>query len=232
MNNRLINTKVAGGGGGCTDIVDNYDPFGGNGVALYQLNGNALDSSPSANNGTLIGTGTYGTGVFGQAYVNNNTSAISCGSFGISGSSATFSASMWVKFDTLSFAQVFAMITGSNTVNSTYALSVNTSGNFYIDAYGHAYFFNNTPVVANQWYHIVGVSNASNHKLYINGSLAGEINQSLTFVSNFSAIGGRSIDNSTIYPDALRGSIDQVRIFNKALSAGEVTTLYNETPCN
>jgi hypothetical protein len=28
------------------------------------------------------------------------------------------------------------------------------------------------------------------------------------------------------------GSIDQVRIFNKALSASEVTTLYNETACN
>ena len=48
MNNRLINTKVAGGGG-CTDIVDNYDPFGGGGVALYQLNGNANDVSGNYN---------------------------------------------------------------------------------------------------------------------------------------------------------------------------------------
>ena len=74
MNNRLINTKVAGGGGGCTDIVDNYDPFGGNGVALYQLNGNANDLSPNAYNGTFT-TPAYGTGVFGQAAVLNGSSS-------------------------------------------------------------------------------------------------------------------------------------------------------------
>jgi len=32
--------------------------------------------------------------------------------------------------------------------------------------------------------------------------------------------------------DPFNGQIDQVRIFNKALSAGEVTTLYNETACD
>jgi hypothetical protein len=216
----------------CSGTTNTLDILSdGSCIAAYPLDGSPADLSGNYN-GVLVGTGSFRVGEFDLAYANNNTSAISCPPFGISGSSATFSASMWIKFDTLSFGHNFIMVTGSNTVDSTYCLGVNTSGNMLIDAYGHAYFFNNTPVVANQWYHIVGVSNASNHKLYINGSLAGEINKSLTFVSNFSAIGGRSIDNSTIYQDALRGSIDQVRIFNKALSAGEVTTLYNETACN
>ena len=68
MNNRLINTKVAGGGG-CTDIVDNYDPFGGNGVALYQFNGDLTDVSTNWN---LSASGVnYPSGAFGQAVAGN-----------------------------------------------------------------------------------------------------------------------------------------------------------------
>ncbi len=144
--NRLIKSNNAGAA--CTtDTVQILDGTPLESIATYQLNGNALDSSSSANNGTLIGTGTYGTGVFGQAYDNNNTSAISCGSFGISGSSAIFSASMWVKFGTVSGSEEFIMVTGSNTVNSAYVLARNSSG-IYIDAYGLAYFFPNSIIFA------------------------------------------------------------------------------------
>ena len=42
MNNRLIKSNDAGGGG-CTNTVDLYNPFpDGGGVALYQLNGELL----------------------------------------------------------------------------------------------------------------------------------------------------------------------------------------------
>jgi hypothetical protein len=44
--------------------------------------------------------------------------------------------------------------------------------------------------------------------------------------------GTLNIGQRTNGTDTLNGQLDQVRIFNKALSAGEVTTLYNETPCN
>jgi len=222
---RLINA----GGVACTTDTPQIVP---DCIAYYKLDGNAEDVLLT-NDGTLLGTGSFSSeGRFGGSYENNNTSGISYGSFGISGSSATFSGSMWLKFDALSTDQNFIMLTGSDTAGSTYVLGINTSGNFLIDAYGLAYFFNNTTTInPSIWYHIVGVSNGSNHKLYINGVLDGEINQSLSFVDNFRVIGGRSIDNSTIYPDALRGSIDQVRIFDRTITAEEVTTLYNEVQC-
>ena len=45
MNNRLIKSNDAGGGG-CTNTVNLYNPFpDGGGVALYQLNGDATDVS-------------------------------------------------------------------------------------------------------------------------------------------------------------------------------------------
>jgi hypothetical protein len=73
MNNRLIKSNDAGGGG-CTNTVDLYNPFpDGGGVALYQLNGNATDVS-----GNYDGTATnvtYGAGEFGQAGVFNGSSS-------------------------------------------------------------------------------------------------------------------------------------------------------------
>ena len=67
MNNRLIKSNDAGGGGACTNTVDLYNPFpDGGGVALYQLNGDATDVSGNYD-GTAANAITYGTGEFGQA---------------------------------------------------------------------------------------------------------------------------------------------------------------------
>ena len=103
MNNRLINTKVAGGGGGCTDIVDNYDPFGdSSGLALWQFNGNANDLSNNSLNGVWTGTESYGTGVFGQSAIfNGGTNYIDIPSFN-QGSQVSFS--YWIKRGTQSDA--------------------------------------------------------------------------------------------------------------------------------
>ena len=106
MNNRLINTKVAGGGGGCTDIVDNYDPFGGNGLALYQLNGDATDESGNYN-GTASNV-TYGTGQFGQAGVFNGSSSGVNTPIPFLNAKATSTVSLWVKYtDTTAYKTLF-----------------------------------------------------------------------------------------------------------------------------
>jgi hypothetical protein len=78
-------------------------------------------------------------------------------------------------------------------------------------------------IITNQWTHLVGTYDGSNVVLYVNGaiqnsnSLTGDLrnsNGALTFSSS-----GRYFN----------GNIDDVRIYNRALSADEVKQLYNST---
>lgn len=76
----------------------------------------------------------------------------------------------------------------------------------------------------NTWYNAVGVydSNADTMKLYVNGQLAGTVtpaDRDLSAVSPQFMIG-----NAGQYYEGL---IDDVRIYNRALSAAEIQTMYN-----
>ena len=235
MNNRLINTKVAGGGGGCTDIVDNYDPFGGNGVALYQLNGDATDSSPNAYNGTFTNP-SYDTGVFGQAGVFNGSSSfintplnINNIVSNINDRTQDFSWSVWVNpleitSDTIIY---FANSTvASPNYDGIYLNFAN--GNIRAGAYGGALYEITTPTSANTWKHIVFLRDNSFLKLYVNGQFINQVQQ-LTDTSISASI---NLEIGTAQNSQyLNGLIDQVRIFNTALTPLEVEALYTEELC-
>ena len=75
-----------------------------------------------------------------------------------------------------------------------------------------------------EWVHAVAVYNGSTMKLYLNGSEVGSMAASGTLTGNGSvpiAIGR----NPQVY-GAFDGNIDQVRIYNRALSTTEVNALY------
>jgi hypothetical protein len=82
----------------------------------------------------------------------------------------------------------------------------------------------------NTWYHIVFVVEAQNQAVYING-----VSQTLQGVSRPGDIGTVTMSTnrlgaswSTQYTHALNGTLGQVRIFNDALTASEVSDLYAE----
>jgi len=241
MNNRLINTKVAGSGG-CTDIVDNYDPFGGNGVALYQLNGNATDVSGNYN-GTATSV-TYGAGQFGQAGVFNGSSSYIVIPSSVSPSTdlSSFNYSFWVSIDS-SFTDSKWIIGESTATGPTRVGIYNVSGNLYsfdfLRRYGGTYYgfaqSSSFELIPGTFYHFSVNWNPSpkSWQLYFNGNFIYSTS-TVTYSGSQTAVSTLAIGryNSVTPTSYWNGKIDQVRIFNKALSAGEVTTLYNETPCN
>lgn len=84
-----------------------------------------------------------------------------------------------------------------------------------------------TILSANTWYHITGTYNGADIKVYVNGVEDGTNNVgSITGTANNEnlQIGGRS--DST---DMFDGFIDEVRIYNRALSADEIQKIYNNT---
>jgi hypothetical protein len=223
MNNRLINTKVAGGG--CTDTVDLYNPFpDGGGVALYQLNGDATDVS-----GNYDGTAsnvTYGTGVFGQAGVFNgsNSKITTVASQLPIPASGAFTVSFWAKVD--------SSMTQYNTCFMSF-------GDFWLKSeYPNGEFglgdINTTERTTTSmgygWNHCVLTVDASNNiSLYLNGAEGFNGNKSISRTNggNF-AIGVARLNSPVYY---FNGELDQVRIFNTALDPLEVEALYTEELC-
>lgn len=76
----------------------------------------------------------------------------------------------------------------------------------------------------NRWHHVVGMYDGTSVKLYVDGVLS----DSKSFSGNISygsgAAIGRDGDNSALY---FKGSLDEVRVYNYALTAAEIKQLYN-----
>ena len=241
INSRLINTKVAGGGG-CTDIVDNYDPFGGGGVALYQLNGNANDVSGNYN-GTPTNV-TYGTGKFGQAAVFNGSSSwISIPSqVSPSNDNSDFNYSFWLS--TVAFTSGSKWVIGETSDTGPVRIGIRagvSTNNYTFDflrRYGGSYYgyapSTEFTMLPSTFYHFsVNYYHSTKlWKFYFNGQ---EIysTSTVTYTGAQTAISSVAIGRYGPGNAALHwnGSIDQFRIFNTALLPLEVEALYTEELC-
>lgn len=85
-------------------------------------------------------------------------------------------------------------------------------------------------LAATTWYHIVGVNNytAGTQQLYINGAFS--TSRVATFAATTSATNARNSavgaqDDCT--SGFMNGRIHDLRVYNRALSADEITTMYN-----
>lgn len=237
MNNRLIKSNDAGGGA-CTNTVDLYNPFpDGGGLALYQLNGDATDVS-----GNYDGTATnvtYGTGQFGQAGVFNGSAYITATP---QTQQQGFSWSFWVNYTSTSlYSYIASVYTGSDVSGVPNALFINSQNNGALAlALGnngsYVFNFNHTTTGLNdgQWHQVVvswdGTTAANAVRFYIDNVVTTATSSiSAASLPNYSefAIGARAVDKILKFT----GSIDQVRIFNRALRPYEVEALYTEEYC-
>ena len=194
--------------------VDMVDPFGdGSGVALYKFDGDAMDESGSYD-GTASNV-TYGTGKFGQCV--QSTVSSSNVSFGVHQFNVPKTLSFWAKgsavvengennhqYPTIKFIPTsFRLFNGTNAVINL-PLSYDTS----------------------VFVHICVTINYPSVVVYINGVMANSgsmSNQAGTTPFDF------GLWDVAEYHETLNGSIDQFRIFNRALTQTEVTALYNES---
>ncbi|MDO8517619.1 MAG: LamG-like jellyroll fold domain-containing protein, partial [Nanoarchaeota archaeon] len=88
---------------------------------------------------------------------------------------------------------------------------------------------NSAVIILNTWQHVCGTRNSSGSaNVYFNGALSGTANQNSGTPINGTtnvAIGANYADNTRNF----NGSIDEVMIFNRSLSASEIASLYNAT---
>jgi hypothetical protein len=107
----------------------------------------------------------------------------------------------------------------------------NASGDFFVfnvsSAAGVSVEVDSTPTIqTGVWYHVAGVRGTNFLQLYVNGQLVGQA--SVTFpqdYGNFPLYFGTS--GQTYWDRKFAGLLDEVSLYNRALSPGEIASIYS-----
>lgn len=193
-------------------------------IAYYKLDGSAVDSSVFKNNGAPIAT-TSTSDRAGKANsalaFNGTTSRIDISNVGAQIGRPNLTTAAWVRPN--SFTDTAAII----NKNSPYLLWINASQaiNTGLLASGTWHFYSAGTVIASQWQHIAMTYNGSVRRVYLNGEQVGTYT---TLSGNIdSAPNGFSIGyDSCCSRYFFNGSIDEVRLYDVALTPIEMKQLY------
>ena len=176
----------------------------------------------TGNGSTLAVEGKIGT----AASFNGSSSKIVTSNIGAK--TGDISISAWVYFDSVSGEQpIVCRDLTTTTRRFQFRLSGGKVNSYWFYSGGLSALESNSTLTTGQWYHIVSVwEEGVSNKIYINGSLDATNTTSLGTRSELEYITIGYLEQGNTY---LNGKLDQVRIFDKALSSSEVTTLYGES---
>jgi hypothetical protein len=199
-------------------------------AAWWQGNDSSQDGVGSAI-ATLIGGVSYGPGLAGAAFQFNGTTSYAAipSSADIVGTGA-FSISVWVK--TSSANGVIIQQRDPNNFNGEYQLAV-SNGKVYFWVYGNSEYdfqlFSNASVNDGNWHNIVAVrlSNGTG-EIFIDGNLdSTAAGPDVSLGSGFNVYLGADERNAYygISPDYFNGLIENVALFNTALTSTNVQNI-------
>ena len=188
----------------------------------------ATDQSGNGNNGTWNGTqagssGYYSGGKVGSytGYFNGSNDYVAT-NLTLTGQSS-FSATAWVNAAAGAPTQY---LLGQNIVSECWVLALSGGGNSvqFRTKSNSTVVINGTALPINTWHFIAGIYDGSNMMLYVDGVLSGTSTQTGALNNNgYNIYFGARNDAQVPF----NGSLDDIRIYNRALSAAEVTALYN-----
>lgn len=224
-------------GFGGTNTVDYSDTQGAAGqVSRYRADGNALDAV--GNNPGVLVNGTYGPGRFGQAFqfsgYDNPGYVQVRDAPGLE--PATVSVEAWVNSTYLTAPGAYGYIVSKGAADyrgASYALvTSNHSGLWFYIGNGSAFQYSPDPGSAiwdGNWHHVIGTYDGSYVRLYVDGVEVGNgarldnalgfglPNTNDLFIGTYNGLPGYTFN----------GRIDEVSVFNRALSAAEVRARFD-----
>ena len=196
-------------------------------VAYYPFSGDAADASGNGNDGSVSGV-TLTADRFG----NSESAYLFAGDGGNIAipDSPTFdmtnglTLSAWIKIEAGGLAQPrilhkhvfdFGLSDTSGTPQAFFNLQNYPSGGASVAT---------STLQSNEWIAVVGTYDRQTLNLYTNGVLASQVSSTVPIDRNNLPIGiGRNLESGS---DWFKGCIDEIRIYNRAISSNEVTQLY------
>lgn len=203
-------------------------------VGYWQANNNTTDSAGNVN-GSLVGGAGYAAGQYGQAFNLNGSNSIALsgsvnGPLNITGAGLTVAA--WVNLNTYSspnsnqaiFDKYFSggfngyMLGVANSGHLTGFLSTTVTGASFFSVDG------GVPVGVNTWAFVAMTYDGATARLYLNGVQTASVPLTGNITPNgFDARIGNDNGGATTY--GLNGRIDNLSVWNRALSASELVAL-------
>jgi hypothetical protein len=228
-NNLLLITILFAFGTSIFAQVPSYVPTNGL-IGWWPFNGNANDESGNGNNGTPNGPvlSEDRFGITSSSYLfNGNLDIITTSNSSIIGPS--LSVSFWTKVDSISPAWFIVQGINQNGISYSFDLGAGLSDLGVLRQYvynGSENWIGQDTLVANDnWSHVVYILSDLGMQLYINSILVAS-NPSVTSNQNlfgFWRFGGCTHPGQT----ALFGKLDDIGIWNRALTVCEIQDLYN-----
>ena len=210
-----------------------YWPFDS---ADYANSTNIVDRSGNGNTGNLVGSPTKVNGKIGQALSFNGTNqSVNMGYILQSLTGSNFTVSFWAKPSSLLSAGAIPVSDGAYATCGFYTYDVTGGSYSNTNVWGMAISgssiyrieSNTNTATVGVWQLVSFTVSGSTGTVYVNG-----VNQTVSGSSAGAGsscteqffIGQYSSENDYYFP----GSIDDVRIYNRALSAGEINLLYQQ----
>src|SRR3989338_5557327 len=207
-------------------------------VGFWSFNGpdmnatQALDRSGNANNGTLTNGPTRTIGKLGQALsFDGSSNYINIGTQSSLDLKTKHSVSAWVKTNAINVTQAIFSHGGAMCCGSEYGLWIRFDGGggtykfFAQNNLDGVYFDSNQTVIPNRWYFLTYTWDGSTESLYVDGVLDASraLSGTITEYSNRNGIGAGVREEVSSY---FSGFIDDVRVYNRALTGDEIKRLY------
>ena len=181
----------------------------------------------SGNNNTgIFGAGSstpvWSSGKYSVGTSFDGSDFINCGTSPQLNPTNELSVSLWFKSGDLSNEGL-----AGNWFNSTGYLVWGNNNKIAI-ALNSNYTYSTMNLNDNQWHHIVGTYKSGVVKLYVDGQYNNTTNQTLLSSAAPFLMGSYQIPSNPSY--SYNGNLDEVRIYNRALSPTEVFQLYEYAP--
>ncbi len=211
-----------------SEIQALYNREQGGMVAYYPFNGNANDESGNGLNGTPVGAALANDrhGNANSAFsFNGQDDEITVQPNSLLDITGPISLAAWIyPLET----KTQDIVRRSNLAIGPYGLATSATGDivFELSFSGVIQQVRKSGYTLNAWSLIVGTYDGNAMNLYVNGSL-------VATASHSGSIDKRPTDvfligtRLRLPADTFHGSLDDIRIYNRALSASEISTLYN-----
>ncbi len=186
----------------------------------------AYDSSGNNNTGTLVGNPLWVPGQISGALEFRGSQYVNCGSNSVLQIQNEISVTCWIKIDEFQNSWETIISKGDDSYRLSRSATTGNAVHFGINgttAEGWGWFDGTVVVTDNQWHHVAGIYDGAQGMIYVDGVLdravpsTGQIN-----ASNFDFLIG---ENAQASNRNLNGVVDDVRIYNRALTERELVSV-------
>ncbi len=202
-------------------------------VAFYALENDVLDGSGNGNDGTIVGNPTYveGPAGYGMAMEFDGESYVDCGNDASLDITGPISMSIWIRPGTDGSVETAPLCKADASAGWSWQLRYGwgsggkpTIMGFQFNATGGSvWIFVNQDLAIGEWYHIAASHDGATVKCYLDG-----VETDSAPMTDFAGGPSTLLIGSDGWRSDWIGAIDEVAIYNRDLSDGEIRYLAGE----